>query len=338
MAHSMLAFAFVTTGRIPRHAGRAIATSCTVWLALIPWVVADVELRPMLGLAHLFARRVETPLSLVAVLWCVGIAIAASYWLLRHGSERRRDTRWFVAGIAAWSVAGTHDTLMAAFAPVMWPNLLEYGFVGFLVAVVARDVQRHRTMLDRSRRDFRVLIERTPDAVAVVRDDRFVWMNRSCLALLGDHDPDAPPQRWADVVDQPLADRLTREVAHTGEAAGPYDVWLTRTDGERRQASVIALGMHFEDAPATVLVARDVTEERQIVARMIEMDRFITAGSLSAGVGHEINNPLAYSLLNLREARRTAARHDIHELSRLLASSEEGMICLLYTSPSPRDS
>ena len=31
IVHSMLAFAFVATGRVPRHAGHAIAASCIVW-------------------------------------------------------------------------------------------------------------------------------------------------------------------------------------------------------------------------------------------------------------------------------------------------------------------
>ncbi len=44
---------------------------------------------------------------------------------------------------------------------------------------------------------------------------------------------------------------------------------------------------------------RDITEQRQLQARLISADRLSSMGSLAAGVAHEINNPLAYVVANL---------------------------------------
>lgn len=48
-----------------------------------------------------------------------------------------------------------------------------------------------------------------------------------------------------------------------------------------------------------LLVLRDVTERRQLQARLALADRLISVGTLAAGVAHELNNPLAFVSANL---------------------------------------
>ena len=53
----------------------------------------------------------------------------------------------------------------------------------------------------------------------------------------------------------------------------------------------------------------DITEQRQLEGRLRLADRLISAGTLAAGVAHEINNPLAYVLGNV-ELMRLAVDDD----------------------------
>ncbi len=50
---------------------------------------------------------------------------------------------------------------------------------------------------------------------------------------------------------------------------------------------------------ASVSTFRDITEERRIAGQLALHQRLVTTGTLAAGVGHEINNPLTYLLTNL---------------------------------------
>ncbi|WP_233261710.1 PhnD/SsuA/transferrin family substrate-binding protein [Vitiosangium sp. GDMCC 1.1324] len=62
------------------------------------------------------------------------------------------------------------------------------------------------------------------------------------------------------------------------------------------------------DPPGLRVFARDVTLRKQMEARLIQADRLSALGSLSAAVGHEMNNPLAFMLANLSFAREELER------------------------------
>jgi PAS domain S-box-containing protein len=47
------------------------------------------------------------------------------------------------------------------------------------------------------------------------------------------------------------------------------------------------------------VVVRDVTERKQVQAQLLLADRMSSLGRLASGVAHELNNPLAYVMLNL---------------------------------------
>jgi PAS domain S-box-containing protein len=53
-----------------------------------------------------------------------------------------------------------------------------------------------------------------------------------------------------------------------------------------------------------VFVARDTTEKKRLISQMIQADKIGTIGMLTAGVIHEINNPLAYVSSNLYQMSR----------------------------------
>jgi PAS domain S-box-containing protein len=54
-------------------------------------------------------------------------------------------------------------------------------------------------------------------------------------------------------------------------------------------------------------IQRDVTERKQLQARVVASERLVALGTLAAGVGHEVNNPLTYIVLNLSLIERELA-------------------------------
>ena len=72
-----------------------------------------------------------------------------------------------------------------------------------------------------------------------------------------------------------------------------------------------------------VLNVRDLSERKQLEARLLAADRMVSVGTLAAGVAHEINNPLAYVIANLEMV--ADERPQVSEsVAELIKAAQEG--------------
>ncbi|RMG20102.1 MAG: PAS domain S-box protein [Deltaproteobacteria bacterium] len=203
----------------------------------------------------------------------------------------------------------------------------------YIVTAMLRDVTeriRAEEALKRSEESFRTLIDKAPEAIAVHREGRFVYVNAALLSLLGYHAP-------ADLVGQPVEQivhpedrpRVRERIARmlgTGEVAPLEEERFVRKDGSVAWAEVTAMPVEFQGEPAVVAIGRDITQRKELTARMMLMDRMIAVGTLAAGVGHEINNPLTYVTMNVNYAldRLPELRAKVDDLGHTLAGLEAG--------------
>jgi PAS domain S-box-containing protein len=173
-----------------------------------------------------------------------------------------------------------------------------------LVEGIARDITERREVeeaLKLSEASFRILLEGVPDAAAIQRDGRIVYANMALVTTLGF---DRPEQ----LIGRSLAHFIEDDIeAIPGPPPDPSGIKgmitgerrLVRRDGKTRVAELMSLPLLFDGAPAVVSIARDVTEQRQLQARLTLADRLASVGTLAAGIAHEINNPLAFVISNL---------------------------------------
>lgn len=172
---------------------------------------------------------------------------------------------------------------------------------GRVVAVegLARDITERRQVeeaLKRSEASLRALMEGFPDPAAIERDGHIVYANAVLVTTLGF-------ARAEELVGRRLSEFLA-DVPGTGVASGDStpltsERRLVLRDGRTRVVELASLPLRFDGQPAVVSIARDVTEQRQLQARLTLADRLASVGTLAAGIAHEINNPLAFVLSNL---------------------------------------
>ena len=74
---------------------------------------------------------------------------------------------------------------------------------------------------------------------------------------------------------------------------------MLRKDGGVVYAEMVSMIIEYDGKPNVIVFGRDLTERRQMQARLLLADRMVSVGTLAAGVAHEINNPLAYVMTNL---------------------------------------
>jgi signal transduction histidine kinase len=179
-----------------------------------------------------------------------------------------------------------------------------------LVPVVRRElreaeVRREHRLADTRRREaearFRTLVE-SLDGVVFTVDARAVVDGVYGRGL------GAVPRDDHHWLGRPLAE----VVGGTGAAAA--SVCARAFAGERvelewiREPGPAAQYLHLSLSPIAMDdggvrglcgLVRDVSDERKTQTRLLETDRLASIGALAAGVGHEINNPLAALLANL---------------------------------------
>jgi PAS domain S-box-containing protein len=170
----------------------------------------------------------------------------------------------------------------------------------FVVDATARvEAERARR---RTEAQFRYVMEIAPEPFGIIRDGRFVYANQAYAKALG-------VATVEELYGFPLRDRLEPEdsvalgarepFVNDGGQLVPRVYRWRRGDGTTVQLESCSGPCDFEGQPAVITMARDVSARKALEAQLLQADRLAAIGTMAAGVAHEINNPLAYLMLNL---------------------------------------
>ena len=170
----------------------------------------------------------------------------------------------------------------------------------FVVDITARkEAERARL---RTEAHYRHLMEIAPEPFGIVRDGRFVFANAAYARVLGYSS--AEELYSLEIAKYVQADEveLLRSRGHfirEGGRPGPVTYHAKRRDGSVILLEASSGPCEYEGRPAVVTMARDVSARKALEAQLVQADRLAAIGTMAAGVAHEINNPLAYVMLNL---------------------------------------
>jgi len=174
---------------------------------------------------------------------------------------------------------------------------------------------------------FREFIDRWPDAVFVRRGGAIIHANDALLALLGFSREEVIGKDPVSCFVFP-ADRAD-VLAHRRKRPDDTDLrpsrWV-RKDGEVVEVEVVGVTVLFEGLPARICLCRDTTERKRLQAGLLVAARMASLGSLAGGIAHEINNPLAAVIANLRvlAADPQRAAEDPDDLRAMVADALQG--------------
>ena len=174
--------------------------------------------------------------------------------------------------------------------------------VVFLFDISAR--KRGELALRQSEERFRALIDGAPDGIAILQGQDIAFLNSAAARMLGAVSSEAalgvPITEFLHPEDAKLAAARFGQLTRTGtRQPDPAEYRSRSREGQELFVEISAIPTEYQGKPAILAFARDVTERKAIQARLVEADRLAALGVLSAGIAHEINNPLAYLLLNL---------------------------------------
>lgn len=173
--------------------------------------------------------------------------------------------------------------------------------------ILARDAEAMRVRLKGSMEElkrqedrYRRIVEFSPQAIAIHRDEKFVFVNDAMVRLVGAKSPkDLIGRSIYEIIHpddrQIVRARVNRELE--GRSAPLIEERFLRLDGTTAEVEVAGIPFVFDGAPAVQIVVLDVSERKRNEARARELDEL--KNTFIRVVSHQLRTPLSTIRWNL---------------------------------------
>ncbi len=301
-----------------------LAMSSVLWSGMLPLMVRDGA----------FTRTAQA----CNVTGGAAFLLAGARFVLLYRTRPAWEEFLFAVHCGLFGVAGLVFELSALWDPAWWwwhvLRLLAYAVaLRFLMTTfwaaqeelrelnesLEHRVEERAAALRFSEQRYRQLTEGTRDAIVVADQfGRITLFNPAARQVFG-YDEDEvlgrcltllmPPEYHDDYfrgLHRYLETRETQVMGRTIELRG------RRKNGEIFPIEIALSAIDLPDGIVFLGAIRDATERQRMQARLVQSEKMASLGLLSAGMAHEINNPLAYVANNLAVLDR-----EIRDLTRL---------------------
>lgn len=213
---------------------------------------------------------------------------------LRLETDRARPAVGLLA-LAHASALSSRDRLVLSAAGRLVANLL---VAAERSRRVARDEASRLQEIDEQRRFIGRIVDSLPVGLYVVDREYRVqaWNRKRETGLQGVLREEALGRTIFEILRRQPADLLRREFDEVFRDGVMTQFEMeSSASGEPRTFRVSKIPMRINDAEVThvITIGEDITDWKRAEARVAETQRLAALGQLSAGVMHEINNPLA---------------------------------------------
>jgi len=165
-----------------------------------------------------------------------------------------------------------------------------------------KDLEDYAKKLKQSQRRYRSLVESADDMIYTVDRNLHIWStNETWTRITGKKPEGALGKSILDVIEYKYPDKIGYAVQQALSSGQTVSQEEEVRIGEKEyvlDTKYTPLSMDGEQTEflTVLVVSRDITEHRKIEVQLFNTEKLASLGSLSAGVAHEINNPIAVIL------------------------------------------
>ncbi len=183
------------------------------------------------------------------------------------------------------------------YAPGVRYGETEKHVLQFVSTQVAMAIERKRTeeQLHESEHKYRLLFETNPEPALVYDFEtlRILAVNQAAIARYGYPEAEFLQLTIRDIRPPEAQNRLDEELVHRPEEGVVRTGVRHRTrDGRPFEVDLIARPLEFAGRKAGLVLARDVTAQRQLEEQLRQSQKMEAVGQLAGGIAHDFNNLL----------------------------------------------
>ncbi len=168
-------------------------------------------------------------------------------------------------------------------------------------------------------------MDHAADAVLIAGPDmRIVYANHEACRSLGYTQEELLEHTMGELAPQYAPERFAERLALLKQGERVHYETVHRTkDGRGVPVDVSVRYLEQEGVGYFCAMARDMTERQQFEQRLRHADRLATLGTITAGVAHELNNPLFVISGHLHLIERNLARRQVKAIRKELIAAQE---------------
>jgi len=193
-----------------------------------------------------------------------------------------------------------------------------------------KDLESYARRLRSSEERYRSLIESADDMIYTIdRNCKILSVNQYLTQITGEQAEDIVGKSIMDIIQYKLPESVhsivqkclqkSKIYAHEEQVKiGNKEYWL-----DTKYKPVLTTS---DQIGAVLIISRDITEHKRMEGQLLNTEKLASLGSLSAGVAHEINNPISI-ILGFTEMLQDRLSKDSKEHEILDAIERQGNSC-----------
>lgn len=185
------------------------------------------------------------------------------------------------------------------------PFLINIFLFVMLVGLVAFTMTYHHNLIENERKRklresearYRSLVEVCPDAIVVVSEGKFIFVNPAAVTLFGAQSPDDLLGRRAiEFIDPAFREDVSQSLLRPRDDH-PVEQRIVRLDGTTRAVEVIGSAIEYGGKRARQSVIRDITErqkaQQQALELALEREKIKLLEQFISDTSHDLRTPIA---------------------------------------------
>ena len=205
----------------------------------------------------------------------------------------------------------------------------EFGELGTSFNKISAQLSADRSQMAGQVANLESAVEHLEDAVAIVNPNgELLFANPSMRAILPNAVAGTPLTALVGA-DHPLG-RLVAETLSSRQSRGPVSAALPAAHGDQAERSILAHPVNDShgDLVGVMLIVRNIEYLTQVESTIRYSRKLAALGRLSAGVAHEVKNPLNAMMIHLELLRQKFASYPAGPEPRAAHAASSGVAAL----------